>query len=177
LNPYYKMDSKSVKELKVLAKDHSVKGYYRLRKAELIEALAAQGNPLTPTPSNILDEPEPEVNVPNKTTHKCRHDKIKYYCKDCKGSQICSHNRRKATCKECKGSQICKHKIVRYICKDCNGKGMCLHGRQKFFCKLCKGSQICEHNRQKYVCKDCNGKGICLHGRQKSHCKDCHTTA
>jgi len=58
------MDSKTVKELKALAKERDIKGYYKLRKAELIEALATQGSPLTPPPSNILDEPIPEINVP-----------------------------------------------------------------------------------------------------------------
>ncbi|KAK3698312.1 hypothetical protein QZH41_006011 [Actinostola sp. cb2023] len=61
-------------ELKVLAKAQGIKGYYKLRKAELIEALAAQGTTLTPQPSNIneptpppsniLDEPIPEIDVP-----------------------------------------------------------------------------------------------------------------
>ena len=33
------MENLKVKELKVIAKEHVVKGYYRMRKAELIEAL------------------------------------------------------------------------------------------------------------------------------------------
>ena len=33
------MESKTVKELKGLAKERNIKGYYRMRKAELIKAL------------------------------------------------------------------------------------------------------------------------------------------
>ena len=34
------MEKQTVKELKVLAKERGIKGYYRLRKAELIKALS-----------------------------------------------------------------------------------------------------------------------------------------
>ena len=34
------MEGKSVKELKAIAKERSVKGYYKMRKAELIEVLS-----------------------------------------------------------------------------------------------------------------------------------------
>ena len=156
------MENKTVKELKSLAKDRGIPRYYRMRKAELIEALG--NTPQSPisvsnTSSNILDEPIPEINVPildKTTTNKCLHGKVKYYCKDCEGSQICSHNRRKTRCRECNGGSICEHKRVRYLCKDCVGKGICSHGRQKFFCKDCGGSQICKHNRQKSHCRACH---------------------
>ena len=54
----------------------------------------------------------------------CEHEKYKYSCKECKGSQVCSHNRQKYQCKECKGTQVCPH------------------NRQKSHCKECKGSQL-----------------------------------
>ena len=55
------MEGKSVKELKALAKERSVKGYYKMRKAELIKALN-DGHLLTL--SNVNNQLIPEVNIP-----------------------------------------------------------------------------------------------------------------
>ena len=57
---YQKMN---VKELKALGKERGIKGYYRLRKAELIEILGIQAPP-TNAPNAIMDEPVPEINKP-----------------------------------------------------------------------------------------------------------------
>ena len=70
--------------------------------------------------------------------NKCEHGRLKYYCKECGGSQICDHNKRKEECKVCVGSQICEHNKRKKNCKDC------------------KGSQICEHNKHKSACRKCN---------------------
>ena len=61
------MENKTVKELKSLAKDRGIPRYYRMLKAELIEALGnTPQNPISVsnTSSNIMDEPIPEINVP-----------------------------------------------------------------------------------------------------------------
>ena len=56
------MENLKVKDLKALAKERGIKGYYRLRKAELIEALTPAGDP--PQLQNIMDQPIPEIDIP-----------------------------------------------------------------------------------------------------------------
>ena len=55
------MENLKVKDLKALAKERGIKGYYRLRKAELIEVLTPVGDT---TPQNIIDQPIPEIDIP-----------------------------------------------------------------------------------------------------------------
>jgi len=35
-------------------------------------------------------------------SRKCLHNRNKYKCKDCGGSQICQHQRQRSQCKDCK---------------------------------------------------------------------------
>ena len=84
-----------VKELKSLAKKKGIKGYYLMKKAKPIEALG------------ITEQPTVKH-------YYCIHEKLKYFCKDCGGSQICSRNKRKQQCKLCKDSDICKHNRYEY---------------------------------------------------------------
>ena len=86
----------------------------------------------------------------------CEHEKYKYQCKECKGTQVCPHNRQKSHCKECKGTQVCPHNRQKYQCKECKGTQVCPHNRQKSHCKECKGSQVCPHNKIKQICKKCS---------------------
>lgn len=106
----------------------------------------------------------------------CKHGKVRYYCKDCKGCGICVHNREKRNCRECHGTSICEHDRIKYSCKDCGGSSLCEHDRIKYNCKDCGGSRLCEHNRIKYYCKECEGNGICKHDCVKSRCRECHGT-
>ena len=107
------------------------------------------------------------------TKYLCEHNKQKYQCKECGGTQICPHNKRKSNCKECGGTQICPHNRQKQTCKECGGTQICQHNRQKSHCKECGGTQICQHSRQKSHCKECGGTQICKHSRQKQTCKKC----
>ena len=55
------MEGKSVKELKTLAKERGIKGYYNMRKAELIEVLSTDESEIYETAN---DQSIPEVNIP-----------------------------------------------------------------------------------------------------------------
>ena len=57
-----KMNNNTVKQLKAIAKEHGIKGYYKLRKAKLINALEATR--LVEEKSSIFDEPIPNDPTP-----------------------------------------------------------------------------------------------------------------
>ena len=58
---WIKMDNHTVVQLKAIAKERGIRGYYKLRKAELIHALEAAR--LVKQTSNIFDE-----SIPNDLT-------------------------------------------------------------------------------------------------------------
>ena len=57
-----KMDNHTVAQLKAIAKERGIRGYYKLRKAELIHALEAAR--LVEQTSNIFDESMPNDPTP-----------------------------------------------------------------------------------------------------------------
>ena len=57
------MDNHTVVELKAIAKERGIRGYYKLRKAELIHALEAAR--LVEQTSNIFDESIPNDPTPD----------------------------------------------------------------------------------------------------------------
>ena len=56
------MNNNTVKQLKAIAKERGIKGYYKLRKSELINALEASR--LVEQKSSIFDEPIPNNPTP-----------------------------------------------------------------------------------------------------------------
>ena len=56
------MENHTVGQWKAIAKDRGIRGYYKLRKAELIHALEATR--LVEQKSNIFDEPIPNDSTP-----------------------------------------------------------------------------------------------------------------
>jgi hypothetical protein len=70
----------------------------------------------------------------------CKHGVRSHICKECPegGRDICKHNQIKFRCKQCNGKSLCKHKLERYYCKDCGGRGICEHDRQRPSCRICQ---------------------------------------
>ena len=58
------MENLKVKDLKALAKEKGIKGYYRLRKAELIEVLTPVGDLVDLRDNTANDQPIPEIDMP-----------------------------------------------------------------------------------------------------------------
>jgi hypothetical protein len=110
---------------------------------------------------------------PKYVRKKCEHNRYKFQCKDCKGSQICEHNRQKSLCKECNGASICEHNRIRHNCKNCKGTSICEHDKRRSRCKDCKGGSICKHNKLKSRCIDCDGSEICEHKTRRELCVTC----
>ena len=89
------MNNNTVKQLKAIAKDRGIKGYYKLRKAELINALEATR--LVEQKSIIFDEPIPNDPTPvlqptpwrpSNVARKVKQN-IKYFAaKTCKRPKI-----------------------------------------------------------------------------------------
>ena len=86
----------TAKELKEMAKTLKIKGWYRMRKAELINAIdsVARQEPTKP---------------PKAEPKRCPHGKNKYSYKECLGSRICEHDKQRYFCKECGGNAYCRH--------------------------------------------------------------------
>lgn len=51
----------------------------------------------------------------------CIHNRVKYYCKLCKGGAFCKHNIHKRYCASCNGNALCQHLKNKYRCKTCVG--------------------------------------------------------
>ena len=162
----------TIADLKSMAKEKNIKGYYRMNKVTLYLKLCDGMNefdrfkfdwhPDNKTLRKILeislknDSNESKENWVNlNRRYLCVHERYKYSCRLCKGKAICEHGKQKYYCKICVGSAICQHKRRRYLCKECHGKGICEHGKQRPFCYSCGGVMICKHGRRKDFCKEC----------------------
>ena len=138
-------------ELKRIARELKTKGRSKMGRMDLINEFKKYKE------EEIIDLIE---KVTTTSDYICIHGKIKYFCKECGGSQICKHDRIKYACKKCKGSLYCMHNKQKQKCKECGGSQICIHNKQQQQCKECGGSQICEHMKQKASCKECRIKLI-----------------
>ena len=66
------MENHTTVPLKAIAKERGIKGYYKLRKAELINALEATR--LVEQKSSIFDEPIPNDPTPVLQSTPCRKE-------------------------------------------------------------------------------------------------------
>ena len=138
-------------ELKIISRELKIKGRSKMSRIDFINEFKKYKE------EEIIDLIE-KVTITN--IYFCIHGKLKYYCRECGGSQICEHDRIKHACKKCKGSLYCVHNRQKQRCKECGGSQICIHNNQKQQCKECGGSQICEHGKQKASCKECRIKLI-----------------
>ena len=101
---------------------------------------------------------------------RCKHNKQKSYCYECKGSQICKHNRQKATCKKCGGSRICKHNRQKQHCYECN---MIFNKKtiNSFLKDLDIDNSTSDMKRSIEIFKIHND--ICIHNNIKKECDEC----
>ena len=151
------MSKQSYRELKSLAKVQGIKGYHKMKKAELLKQLRI--DELVDTTRKTMGQKH-ELTDQKLLNYYCIHGKYKYQCRACKGSGYCNHDKKLYLCKVCTvkgsgGKGICQHNRRKYICRDCNGKGVCKHGKQKYFCADCNGSGMCYYKRKDY-CKICS---------------------
>ena len=70
-----KMENQTVKQLKVIAKERAIWGYYKLRKADLIYTLDVTR--LVEQKSNIFDEPIPSDSTPVLHQHLGNHQMLR----------------------------------------------------------------------------------------------------
>ena len=157
----------TISDLKSMAKEKNIKGYYGMNKVILylklrdvmngvdrIKFVWHIDNKMLDKSLEISQKNDNDESKENKK-YLCEHDGYKYSCRLCKGNAICEHGKQKYYCKICVGSAICQHKRRKYLCKECHGKGICEHGKQRLFCYPCGGVMICKHGRRKDFCMEC----------------------
>ena len=184
------MENLKVKDLKALAKEKGIKGYYRMRKAVLIEVLSTV-NDSSEIYETANDQSIPEVNIPIPAPSRVTQIKnlvaapvksvIPYLIKNSLYEHIEDLTKPKETVKESPKPAVasdpynwrCSHGKDKALCKECGGWRICTHGKFKPYCRECGGSMICPHGKDKSYCKDCGGPKICIHKRVKYTCKDC----
>ena len=186
------MENLKVKDLKALAKEKGIKGYYRMRKAELINALNQVSDLVDLREGTTNDKSIPEIDISIPTPSRITQIKnlvaapvksvIPYLVKNSLYELIedlTKPIKPKETVKEItndKSETIEERSTI--SCSDpniipYNGFPRCPHGKDKPQCKECGGWRICIHGKFKPYCRDCKGSQICSHGKNKHQCIDC----
>ena len=76
------MSKQSYRELKSLAKVQGIKGYYKMKKAELLKELKIDDS--ADTSRKIMGQKR-EVTDQKLLHYYCIHDRYKYQCRSCQG--------------------------------------------------------------------------------------------
>ena len=103
-----------------------------------------------------MDLLKPDLNKNASNGQQCIHNKLRYTCIECCGSQVCEHNKRRARCIPCGGSAMCIHNKQRAQCIPCGGSTICIHNKRRNICIPCGGSAMCIHNKRRPACVECS---------------------
>ena len=137
------------------AKCLNIRGYYRMRKAELIEVLnALEGQPPRPTPiTREYFKQNPDTTPTRcRSIKRCEHGRNRYYCKECGGKGIFEHDKQKYYCKECNRGRKISTWQPGFSATVYAKKSPCIHKPptkkipQNTKCCKCRSSKI------RYVC-------------------------
>lgn len=130
--------------------------------AEELEKLNATSGPYSvavpASTGNAADHNKKKMTT--YTWPQCKHGRVKYRCKECKGQGICPHGIQKSRCKACGGVHVCEHGKEKNKCKQCFAQGkpvssFCEHGISKYTCRIHGMKYYCEHNKLKTRCEEC----------------------
>ena len=150
-------------------------------------------------PLNVLfgEVTDPDIVAKKKYIYICKHEKLKYDCRQCNPGRYCPHEKRKLNCRQCtpgpdivakkKRIYICKHEKLKYNCKQCNPGRYCPHEKRKIDCRQCtpgpdivaKNKRIykkCKHDKLPNICRQCSPRNFCKHKKRKMSCLQCTQT-
>ena len=182
------MENLKVKDLKALAKEKGIKGYYRLRKAELIEVLTPVGDLVDLGENTKNDQPIPEIDISIPTPS--RITQIKNFVVE-PAKSVMNPNlfknavyeliealtkpiKPKETVKEITNDKSEPIFVIREIESDLSVpfENIAIRCSDPNIIPY-NGFPRCPHGKDKPQCKECGGWRICTHGKFKPYCKDC----
>ena len=118
-------------DLKSMAKEKNIKGYYRKNKVTLYLKLRDG--------MNEFDRFKFYWHMDNNTLGKSLEISQKNDSNESKENWVNLNKR-----------YLCEHERYKYSCRLCKGKTICEHGNHS-----CGGVMICKHGRRKDFCKEC----------------------
>ena len=156
---WHKSTARKYTERKVYKELNTI-GWENVRIIQIEAFRCENKNELIAREQYHMDLLKPNLNKIASSGQQCIHNRLRYTCIPCGGSQICEHNKHKKQCIECGGCNICIHNKQRSNCIECVGSSRCIHNKYKNTCIECSGSALCSHNKQKRQCAECSPK-IC----------------